>query len=233
MMSLISTKPFRVDPAAGQRGLALVFVLLMMVIAITMALFAARLTILGDAASRNDRDRQVAFQSAELALNDAELDIMDAGLALAAGSTARGCKFGNPNIAFHPARGCSSDASRRGFCDLDASSTEPIYQQIEWEKADGSEVDDSQRRYVRYGEFTGRSGELTTGTGKPPVPASPPKYIVVQSTPNKLQILRGGQTMEVEAAYKVYALGYGVNRHTRVLLESQIYKPVLEKVCNS
>ena len=40
------------------------------VIAISAALFSARMTLLGDKASRNDRDRQVAFQAAELALND-------------------------------------------------------------------------------------------------------------------------------------------------------------------
>ena len=218
-----------------QRGVALVFVLLMMTIAITAALFAARSTLLGDKAARNDRDHQVAFQAAELALNDAELDIMDATLALASGSKARGCKFGNKDIAFYPDPTCSADSGRRGFCELPIQApgdAKPMYQQINWE-----DTNDATRVYVKYGEFTGRSAQFATGDGstsvKPPTPAKPPKYIIVQSSPAKVQILRNNQTFEVEAAYKVYALGYGVNPNTKVMLEGEIYKPVLEKTCRS
>lgn len=222
-------------PQRPQRGLALIFVLLMMAIAISAALFAARSTLLGDKTARNDRDRQTAFQAAELALNDAELDIMDATLALATGSKARGCKFGNKHAAFYPEPECSANADRRGFCELPAAlpaDAKPMYKLIDWE-----ETSDASRRYVTYGEFTGRSDHFVTGDGtgsvKPPMPAKPPKYIIVQSTPAKVQILRGNQTFEVEAAYKVYALGYGVNPNTKVMLEAEIYKPVLEKSCGS
>jgi len=58
---------------ARQGGIALVFVLLMLAVAMGLALITARMTLMGDKASRNDRDRQIAFQAAELALNDAEL----------------------------------------------------------------------------------------------------------------------------------------------------------------
>lgn len=227
-MSLPKKTPFQ----RPQRGVALVFVLLMMTIAITAALFAARSTLLGDKAARNDRDHQVAFQAAELALNDAELDIMDATLALASGSKARGCKFGNKDVAFYPEPNCSANAERRGFCEQVIGSTKPMYGVVNWE-----ETDDSTRAYVKYGEFTGRADQFATGDGstdvKPPTPAKPPKYIIVQSSPAKVQILRNNQTFEVEAAYKVYALGYGVNPNTKVMLEGEIYKPVLEKTCRS
>lgn len=222
-------------PCRPQRGLALVFVLLMMTIAITAALFVARSTLLGDKAARNDRDHQIAFQAAELALNDAELDIMDATLALAPGSKARGCKFGNKDIAFYPEPSCSANSERRGFCELPIQApgaAKPMYQVINWE-----DTNDATRVYVKYGEFTGRSDGFKTGDGstsvKPPEPAKPPKYIIVQSTPAKVQILRNKQTFEIEAAYKVYALGYGVNPNTKVMLEGEIYKPVLEKSCRS
>jgi len=223
------------SPRRPQRGLALVFVLLMMAIAISAALFAARSTLLGDKTARNDRDRQTAFQAAELALNDAELDIMDATLAQLAGSKSRGCKFGNKNAAFYPEIKCSADTNRRGFCEVpvqEKGKVKPMYQLVDWE-----ETQDNSRRYVTYGEFTGRSDHFVTGDGtgsvKPPMPAKPPKYIIVQSTPAKVQILRDNQTFEVEAAYKVYALGYGVNPNTKVMLEAEIYKPVLEKSCGS
>ena len=212
-----------------QRGLALVFVLLMMAIAITAALFAARSTLLGDKASRNDRDHQIAFQSAELALGDAERDIMDATLALTV-STARGCKFGNPAAGLVADPGCSSNGERRGLCGVNAASqaspSTPIYEQINWE-----ETSDASRVYMNYGEKTGRSAELTTGSGAPPQPAKPPKYIIVQSPVKPQLALPGGKVFQVQAAYKVYALGYGVDVNTKVVLEAQIFKPILEQKC--
>ncbi|MBH1964928.1 MAG: hypothetical protein I8H77_11365 [Comamonadaceae bacterium] len=214
-------------PPTRQHGIALVFVLLMMTIAITAALFSARLTLLGDKASRNDRDRQVAFQAAELALNDAELDIMDAALPTTV-TEARGCKFGNPSSGLVAEPGCSKSSFSRGFCGLDASKITPVYKQINWE-----ETDDSKRAYVKFGEFTGRSSQLATGAdGTPaPSPAKPPKYIIVQ-TPAAPQIMLGSsKTFKVEAAYKIYALGYGVDGNTKVMLEGEIYKPMLEKKC--
>ncbi|MCA0324884.1 MAG: hypothetical protein LCH89_04680 [Proteobacteria bacterium] len=222
-------------PARAQRGLALVFVLLMLAIAMTAALFAARMTLLGDKASRNDRDRQIAFQAAELALADAELDLMDVDLAKATGSSSRGCKFANPAASFVADPGCSANSNRRGLCGITPSSlaspSVPMYKQIDWE-----ETDDNARVYVKYGEFTGRSSQLVTGdgssTGQPPQPAKAPKYIIVQA-PGKQQIALGaGNTFQMQGAFKVYALGYGVNPNTKVLLEGDFYKPVLDKACN-
>ena len=222
------------QPPRAQRGIALVFVLLMVVIAITAALFAARSTLLGDKAARNDRDRQIAFQAAEMALNDAELDIMDADLALASGSNARGCKFGNAKAAFVVEPGCSADSARRGVCGVNAaimaSPSVPFYKQVNWE-----DTNDTTRAYALFGEFTGRSAQLSTGDGSttvaPPKPSKPPKYIIVQA-PNKPQILLGaGRTFQVEGAYKIYAIGYGVSPDTKVMLEGEIYKPTIEKTC--
>ena len=218
-------------PPSSQRGIALVFVLLMMVIAISAALYSARLTLLGDKASRNERDRQVAFQAAELALNDAELDIMDADLPDTV-ANARGCKFGNPASGIVVEPGCSADSNRRGLCGIDVTKLTPIYQQVDWE-----ETDDSKRVYVNFGEFTDRADQLATGADTPPAtapaPAQPPKYIIVQ-TPAPPQIMLGSHTpFQVQAAFKIYALGYGVDKNTKVMLESEMYKPVLDKKCSS
>lgn len=216
---------------SNQHGIALVFVLLMMVIAISAALFSARLTLLGDKASRNERDREVAFQAAELALNDAELDIMDATLSDSI-SNARGCLFGNATGGLIAEPGCSADSTSRGLCGVLQTNVAPIYQQVDWE-----ETDDTKRAYVRFGEFTDRSDHLATGADETPAgapsPSQPPKYIIVQ-TPAPPQIMLGAsKTFKVEAAYKVYALGYGVDKNTKVMLEGEIYKPVLDKKCSS
>ena len=212
-----------------QRGIALVFVLLMMVIAISAAVYSARQTLLGDKVSRNDRDRQVAFQSAELALNDAELDIMDADLPDTV-PQARGCKFANPAKGMLAEVGCSADSERRGYCapdpiNLAAATPKPYYELVNW-----ADNDDGTRRYVKFGEFTGRSSQLQSGGLNP---AQPPKYIIVASAGRPQVLIGPGQTFEVEGAYKIYAIGYGVNKETQVILESEIYKPILEKKCRS
>lgn len=56
--------------------MALIFVLIMISIVFVIAAVSSRVVTLGERAARNDRDRQVAFQAAEAALSDAELDIM-------------------------------------------------------------------------------------------------------------------------------------------------------------
>jgi type IV pilus assembly protein PilX len=201
----------------SNRGVALVFVLLMMSMAVAMAVISARLTLLGDKATRNDRDRQLAFQSAELALNDAEIDVFDPV------QGTRSCKFGGSGGTFVPAPGCSKEDATRGFCELDPSApTTPLYRLIDWNDTSAD------RKWVKLGEFTGRADELqvgAAGTG----PAKVPRYIIIKGQGG---IMRAGTVaIEPKGAYVIYALGYGANPDTQVLLEAQITKPLLDKAC--
>ena len=58
-----------------QRGASLLIVLLMLVVVMLFGASAAQLTLMNEKSSRNDRDRQIAFQAAEAGLRDAERDI--------------------------------------------------------------------------------------------------------------------------------------------------------------
>ena len=62
-------------PRRAQGGLALIFVLIMMTIVFSIVTITARIATQGDRAARNDRDRQVAFNAAEAAVNEALEDI--------------------------------------------------------------------------------------------------------------------------------------------------------------
>ncbi|MGE0498231.1 MAG: PilX N-terminal domain-containing pilus assembly protein [Ramlibacter sp.] len=201
---------------ARQNGIAIVFVLIMLSIATAVAIISARTTLLGERISRNDRDRQIAFQSAELALNDAELDIMDP-------MTARGCKFGTPQIAAD--EGCSANADSRGFCGPKASlGNTPMYKAVDWTDTTAS------RAYVNYGEFTDRADSLQTGTFG--APALKPKYIIVQSAlPAVVPYDGGKRQFETRNAYRVYAIGYGASKETQVMLEGVFVKPLLSNRC--
>ena len=65
-----------VRPLRQQRGASLIVSLLMLVAGVLLlGISAAQISLQGEKASRNDRDRQIAFQAAEAALQDAEMDI--------------------------------------------------------------------------------------------------------------------------------------------------------------
>ncbi len=217
-MKVKSFQPIRFKTASGSqsRGIALIFVLIMMTIATSIALISARITLSDERSSRNDRDRQIAFQSAEMALNDAELDVMDP-------DTVRGCSFGTTKLI--AGEGCSASADARGLCGSKPSlGNTPIYKDLNWEDASSS------RAYVNYGEFTNRDGALQVGTVGAPVQA--PKYIVLQTTIPVNVLYNGGkQQYETNSAYRIYALGYGASKDTQVMLESVIVKPLLSSKC--
>lgn len=203
---------------SSQRGLALVFVLIMMAIATAIGVISARITLLSERSARNDRDRQIAFQSAEMALNDAELDIMDP-------TTIRGCEFGSATAGMIAGEGCSGADATRGLCGPSpASGDTAIYRTINWDDSSAS------RPYVNYGEFTGRTDALQVGTFG--APAVAPKYIIVQATlPVVVPFDGGKRQFETTNAYRVYAIGYGASKETQVLLESVIVKPILSNRC--
>jgi type IV pilus assembly protein PilX len=215
-------------PHSRQRGIALVFVLIMMSIATSVALISARTTLLSERTARNDRDRQIAFQAAEMALNDAELDIMDP-------ASDRGCKFGNPNtaMAIVAGEGCSGGTDTRGFCKSTGGDI-PLYKQVDWNDTTGT------RTYVNYGEFTGRSDTLQTaaGGGPPGAPAQRPKYIIEQTQFPTAIPFAGNRVLSTTTAYRVFALGYGASVDgnvpaSQVMLEAVIVKPALAKTCSS
>ena len=216
---------------ARQRGVALIFVLLMLAIAMGIVIAVAHMTLSGSKASRNDRDRQIAFQSAEQALNDAELDLMDVNLTSRAAksqgvTTGRACKIGFPFPKKAPAPdyaevdpGCHTklEGYQHGICALDGSATAtPLYKMIDWSVAENSD----DRQYVVFGEYSGRSSQLSTSTGI--APAMKPRYLIVKAPPLK---------SNGSAAFKIYALGFGANKNTQVMLESEIHKPGFEKNC--
>lgn len=198
-----------------EKGVALIFVLIMMTIATSIALISARLTLSDERSARNDRDRQIAFQSAEMALNDAELDIMDP-------DTDRGCKFGT--IKLIAGAGCSASADARGLCGLKAYDDPPLYKSVNWNDTTSS------RAYVNYGEFTGRDGALQVGAVG--APSKAPKYILLQTTlPVVVPYSSGKLNYETTSAYRVFALGYGASPETQVLLEAVVVKPLMSSKC--
>ena len=61
--------------ASGQRGASLIMVMLVLIIVSVLGVGAAQISLMSERGARNDRDMQMAVQSAEAALIDAEQDM--------------------------------------------------------------------------------------------------------------------------------------------------------------
>jgi type IV pilus assembly protein PilX len=185
-----------------------VFVLIMISITFVIAAVSSRVVTLGERAARNDRARQTAFQAAEAALSDAEIDIMGA-----TGVTAvRVAMFGTlPADA-----GCSSSVDdvppSRGFCGpLDTGAYKAIF-------ADES----ASPQYATFGQFTGRAAQLAVGAAG--LPEKLPRYIIEKSSVSfRNRAAAAGKPFD---AFIVTAIGYGPsNSGARVVLQGVISKP--------
>ena len=197
-------KPRPTGPKHPQRGVSLVVVLILMSAIFLMAAFGARLTLLGEKSSRNDRDRQIAFQAAEAALGDAEIDLMGPNAA----ANSRVCATASKQVSLF-VEGCGTTDENRGFCTN--PTTQPLYKSIDFEETGSS------RRYVTLGEYTG-GREVGFATDSSALPALTPRYVIeVISYPRP----RGTN----ETAFLITSMGYGLNKKTQVMLQSVVYKP--------
>ncbi|MGB6055864.1 MAG: PilX N-terminal domain-containing pilus assembly protein [Burkholderiaceae bacterium] len=195
-----------------QRGASLVVSLLMLVAVLLLGISAAQIALQGEKASRNDRDRQIAFQAAEAALMDAEMDIE--------GSTSSDSRssffsetFSGNAITEDFALGCGAGDSNRylGLCDPQPVNGKPV-----WQVIDFADDNATTTKSVPFGKFTGQ--KMQTGSGT--LPSKPPRYIIEY-------IVFNGEAAEVgESAPKKYyifritAMGFGVRETTQSVLQT-------------
>ena len=121
-------------------GTALFMCLLMTAVVALLGMSGALVALQDERAGRNDRDRTLAFQAAEAALLDAQLDIEQPP------DTVRGALFGIAAPRF-PAE-CGSGDVLLGLCDGAADAA--------WQRTDFSDATAAGARTVAYGQFTGQ-----------------------------------------------------------------------------
>jgi type IV pilus assembly protein PilX len=157
----MSPRPSRSVALHRHAGFSLIVVLLLLIAVTVLGLGAAQLSVINELSARNDRDREIAFQAAEAALIDAELDVLGPNKHIAA----RLCLFNNKDVApFVP--GCGGAGNNQGLCAPAKSGATPA-----WMSADFSP---ESKTSVEYGTFTGQ--KYVTGTGA--TPATPPRYVI-------------------------------------------------------
>lgn len=142
--------------------------MLILVIVSMLGVASVQISMMGERGARNDRDMQLAWQGAEAALVDAEVDL--SGPNSAGASRTSILLNGRPPTEL----GCITSGTFRGFCANNAAgSTKPTWLTIDF--ADNS----SSAPAVTLGTFTGRSfnnAGIVDGTGVQPALA--PRYII-------------------------------------------------------
>jgi type IV pilus assembly protein PilX len=205
--------------SVGQQGFSLIIVLLMLVIVTVLGVGAAQLSIVNERSVRNDRDNEVAFQAAEAALVDAEIDVMGPN----PDAKQRLCLFNKEDVTPFISN-CTGSGNNLGLCLPGVPGTTPA-----WLTADFSV---SSKRSVEYGAFTGQT--YVTGGGA--MPARLPRYIVEVMRnnggwqANQLQNASAGSATNI---FRVTAIGFGVNNNTQVVLQTNLYKSQTSPGCPS
>jgi type IV pilus assembly protein PilX len=189
----------------SQHGASLVISLLMLIAVMMLGLSTTQIALQSEKASRNDRDRQIAFQAAEAALLDAETDIEHSPDLARSRSTLFSTHHAHAFVA-----GCGAGEANAylGLCAQAAEGEVPAWIAVDF--SDHARTTTS----VLYGKFTGQNFQAGQGS----LPARAPRYIVELIPYN-----RPGESAELSARshfYRVTAIGFGMRDATRVVLQT-------------
>ncbi|WOP14943.1 pilus assembly PilX family protein [Ottowia sp. SB7-C50] len=208
--SVMRHRPARV------RGVSLVIVMLILVIVSMLGVASVQISMMGERGARNDRDMQLAWQGAEAALVDAEIDLSGPNSA-GASRTGKQPRF--------PDSGCYTSQPYRGYCrSVTTGSTKPTWLTIDFADQGSSAPS------VALGTFTDRtfnSAGAVDGTGIQPALA--PRYIIEKVpdfgnpggnmiTSSYASAARAGAVLNMP--YRVTAIGFGPRSDIQAVVQT-------------
>lgn len=195
----------RCSSLVRQVGASLVVSLIMLVAVLLLGISAAQIALQSEKASRNDRDRQIALQSAEAGLMDAELDIEGTN----GKEMIRSRIFGKEKTeGFSEDCGGGLSNIYLGLCTRAEEGGLPAWQKIDFFDSSAG------AKSVPYGRFTGQSFQ----TGKGSLPSKLPRYIIELMPFNKEG--EGATADDMTYFYRITAVGFGVRETTQVVLQT-------------
>jgi type IV pilus assembly protein PilX len=214
-----------------QTGFSLIVALMMLIVIILLGVSASQMSINEERGSRNDRDRQIAFQAAEAAIKDAEYEIYGSSvLCNLPGLTSRGtmrsasgiytCFNQDYVVGYLP--GCSG-LPNAGLCLNSLSS--PAYldsTNVDFAK-DASGAAGANYHTVAYGQYTGNtftSQATSAAMSALPISAYPPRYII-EAIPKNTSIdsATSGACAGLPCMFRITAMGFGANPNAQVVLQ--------------
>ena len=182
----------------NQQGIALIFVLLILVVVSLLGIGGAQLALMGERGAHNERDSQISRQYAEAALMDAEFDIRGPGTSPRKDLFATESNF-TPD--------CGTAGNLRGLC-TQSLSGKPVWLSIDF-------METSTPRYVTMGDFTTRTVAAgINGVG----PALAPRYIV-EVLPDSSTGTERGLKSKKKILHRVTAMGFGPHEDIRTVLQ--------------
>jgi type IV pilus assembly protein PilX len=189
---------------SNEQGVSLIIVMIVLTIVSLIGVAGIQVSTLSERSARNDRDQQMAWQSAEAALLDAELDIIDPAI------STRNAIFQDQSAFL---TGCGSSGVNQGLCEL-VSSGKPAWLTVDFD-ATGAGAPTTP-----YGAFTGRT--FASGTAGVQ-PASAPRYVIEPIVDES----GGGDSRDTSAStrkyvYRVTALGYGPRQNIQAILQMTV-----------
>lgn len=195
-------------PGFRSRGATLIVTMLLLTIVLLLGIAASHIAIQSEKSSRNDRDRQIAFQAAEAALLDAEMDIEHSPDA----TRSRSHLFSpHSNLGFPDGvdQTCASGMQNvfLGLCRHIDDETAAA-----WSSVDFLDLDEATASSVPYGRFTGQSFQ----TGEGVLPARLPRYVIELMSYRK----PGASVADPDYFYRITAVGFGVRETTQVALQT-------------
>lgn len=202
-MQLSTTQPFQTRRSRiRQRGASLIAVMIILTIVSLLGVAAIQVSMLSERGARNDRDLQLAWQSAEAALADAEIDLW----ATNASSNSRQSTFKPVANLSAFTTGCGTSSTNRGLCAL-VSSGKPAWLTVDF-TATGSSAPT-----IEYGTFT--DGAFAAG-GLGVQPAQKPRY-VVEVIPDPGE--RDAGSTDSKYIFRVTAMGFGPRSEIQAVLQ--------------
>lgn len=191
----------------NQHGASLIMVMIILTIVSMLGIAGIQVSLMSERGARNDRDLQLAWQSAEAALIDAQNDI-----AGPAASTRRAIFTGKQLFNF--VDGCGTSGNSRGLCMM-VSSGRPTWLRPGFDfSATGANAPSAS-----YGEFTGRSfASGTVGVQ----PAQAPRYVIeIMDDYGNTDL--GADAPKKKYLYRVTAIGFGPRTDIQAVIQ-MIYR---------
>lgn len=184
-------------PRRSQSGVSLIMVMLILIVISLLGVGGAQISLMSERGARNDRDQLIAWQAAEAALIDAEVDIIGP----AATSTRVAIFDGKQAVPF--VAGCGNSGQSLGLCSLPATG-KPAWLTVDFEATGTSAAT------TALGAFTGKTF-ASGGIGIQPAKA--PRYII-ELIPDPM-----GNASDPTFVYRVTSMGFGPRADIQAMLQ--------------
>ena len=187
-----------------ENGVSLIIVMIVLAVVSLLGVAGIQISSLGEKSARNDRDLQIAFQSAEAAFLDAEYDIRGPI------ASTRRSKFGNGLTNFTVDCGTNDNA---GLCAIPDAGL-PAWLTVDFKTTDAT------AKSAAFGQFTAQPFQAGSAGLQP---ARKPRYVIEPIRDTAAGGTSRDQSQENPSiSYRVTAIGYGPRDDIQTVIQGLV-----------